>query len=178
MSWDGASLHLGCGGKRLAGCVNVDAVAGPGVDAVLDVTRDLGSLPDNALAWVYSSHVIEHIAPDLLPGVFAHLHRALRPGGVLTLATIDLDGIYHRAYSKGYSAHDWNAYLYGDTKSTDSPWMAHKQCFTAATLTALLRAAGFAQVRPWALAAYPAVAALNDCAASSWHVTLYLEGVK
>lgn len=168
-------LHLGCGTRRLAGWVNADADPAVRPDLVLPAWD---ALPAESYAWIYASHVIEHVPPDLLPAGLAHLRRALRPGGKLTLATIDLDGIYHNAYRKGYSAHDWNAYLYGDTKSTDTPWMAHRQCFTAATLTELLLAAGFTEVRPWTLEWYPDIQALNDCAASSWHVTLYLEAVK
>ena len=176
--WLNRQLHLGCGGRHLAGWINADAVAAPGVDVVLELPKDLAKIPTAALTWVYSSHVIEHIAPDLLPQVLGELHRVLKPGARLTLATIDLDGIYNNAYRKGYTALAWNSYLYGDTKSTDPPFMAHRQCFTAASLTEQLQAAGFSVVRPWALAMYPEIHALNDCARSSYHVTLYLEALR
>lgn len=178
VSWNGAKLHLGCGDRRLAGWINADGSLLPGVDLVLNVERDLDLLPSGVLAHVYSSHVIEHVHPDLLLGVLRGLHRALIVGGELTLATISLEGIYQNAYLKNYPVAAWNAYLYGDTKSTDPPFMAHRQAFTEPYLTELLKAAGFSVVRPWKLADYPEFAALNDCAASSWHVTLYLEGVK
>jgi predicted SAM-dependent methyltransferase len=178
INWKDARLHLGCGSHRLDGWVNADGVQTCATDLVLDICRDLAAVPAGALAGVYWCHGPEHVAPDLLPGVLVELHRALAPGGRLTVATIDLNGIYHGAYAKGYLPEHWNAYLYGDARSTDHPFLAHKQCFTAPHLGALLCAAGFATVAPWALDQYPEIHALNDCARSSYHVTLYLEGVK
>lgn len=178
IAWQGASLHLGCGEHPIPGWINVDGRPGPGVDLVLDIQHELDTLPSGMLQWVYTSHVVEHIAPDLLPGVLAHLCRALRPGGVLTVATISLEGIFHNAFEKGYDAKAWNSYLYGNSNSTDNPYMAHRQCFTYQTLSEMLTTAGFATVRPWAIGQYPAIYALNDCARSSYHVTVYAEGVK
>jgi predicted SAM-dependent methyltransferase len=170
-------LHLGCGTRRLDGWLNADAVARTGVDLVLDV-RLLHVLESETFDWIYSSHMIEHIHPDLLPGVLTNLFRALRPGAKLTLATISLEGIYRNAYQKSYQRDAVNAYLYGDSKSTDDPFQAHRQVFTEAWLTESLRAAGFSVFRTWSLSDYPEIAALGDCASSSWHVTLYLEAVK
>lgn len=171
-------LHLGCGDRVLPGWENVDGRAGPGVDRVIDIHGGLRALDDGAYSWVYASHTIEHICSDKLHEVLVNLHRALAPGGRLTLATISLEGIFHNAFEKGYSREAVNAYLYGDCKSTDSPFMAHRQVFTGAWLTEYLKAAGFSVVRQWSLDEYPEIKALNDCAASSYHVTLYLEGLK
>lgn len=171
-------LHLGCGDKHLPPpWVNADANAGDGIDLIVNL-YDPWQLQPEAYSWIYASHVVEHLPGDRLPVALRFLFQSLKPGGRLTLATIDLEGIFHNAYEKGYSPAAWNAYLYGDAKSTDSPFMAHRQCFTAPYLTELLKTAGFATVRPWKLTDYPEIAALGDCAASSWHVTLYLEGVK
>lgn len=178
IQWQDGCLHLGCGEHPIPGWVNVDGRPGAGVDLILDIQHDLDTLPSGVLRWAYTSHLVEHVCPDLLPGVLAHLYRALKPGGLLTVATISLEGIFHNAYEKGYSTHDWNSYLYGNANSNDNPFMAHRQCFTAPSLTALLNAAGFTTVRPWSLESYPDLYALNDCARSSYHVTLYLEGVK
>jgi predicted SAM-dependent methyltransferase len=175
--WHDARVHLGCGSHILLGWVNTDAQELPGVDVVLDLCSDLGHLPTNAVTQFYASHIIEHIAPDLLPGILRNLCRVLRPGGKLTLATTSLEGIFD-AYLAGYTPAQWNAYLFGDAKSTDSPLMAHRQTFTEDYLIDLLQVAGFDTTRTWGLKEYPEIAALNDCAGSSHHVTLYLEGVK
>jgi predicted SAM-dependent methyltransferase len=171
-------LHLGCGSHRLSGWINVDSQALPGVDLVLDIPSGLASLSSGEYDHIYSSHVIEHLAPDVLPVALSHLHRMLKTGGVLTLATISLEGIFHNAYLKGYSVHDWNSYLYGNAESTALPCMAHRQCFTSASLSEILHVAGFATVRPWTVEQYPEIYALNDCARSSWHVSLCIEGVR
>jgi len=180
IAWRSARLHLACGAKRLPGWVNADADPAPLIrgargapDIVLDAARDLAALPDGELAQVYWSHGPEHLPPDLLPGALAHLRRALAPGGCLTIATTDLWAILTRRFPDG----NWEGPLFGHRHSTDAPWLAHHDCFTPAKLTRLLRAAGFAMVRPWALAGYPAIAALGDYASTHADVTLYLEGV-
>ena len=62
-------LHLGCGRTRLPEYVNVDVVAGPAVDLVLDFDAcgpggARFPYPDDAVEESYASHVIEHL-PDL-----------------------------------------------------------------------------------------------------------------
>jgi len=171
-------LHLGCGDRILPGWENVDGRAGPGVNRVVQIHGGLWVLDTAAYSQVYSSHVIEHVFPDKLPAVLLDLHRILVPGGKLTLATISLEGIFHNAFKRSYSREAVNAYLYGDAKSSDSPLQAHRQVFTEEWLTEYLKDAGFPAVRPWALTDYPEIAALEDCASSSYHVTLYLEAVK
>lgn len=178
MNWADAKVHLGCGSKCLKGWVNIDGQQLPGVDVVMDLHKDLGSLPSNSLSQVYWSHGPEHVYPDLLPGIFKDIHRALKAGGLLSVATISLEGIFHNAFEKGYKVKDWNAYLYGDVKSTDTPLMAHRQAFTYESLASLMTAAGFTTVRPWSLAQRAELFALNDCARSSFHVTVCAEGLK
>jgi predicted SAM-dependent methyltransferase len=147
-------------------------------DVVLHIPDGLWQLEPAAYEQVYWGHGPEHIFPDKLREALHDLHRILVPGGRLTLATISLEGIFHNAFEQGYSREAVNAYLYGDAKSTDHPLQAHRQVFTEAWLTESLKAAGFAIVRPWALAEYPELQSLGDCASSSYHVTLYLEGIK
>lgn len=169
-----ARLHLGCGAHRLPPpWVNVDGCPGAAVDRVMNC-HDLWALEAGAYEWVYASHVIEHLFPDKLPAVLARLRDALAPGGRLTLATTDLWKIVTRRFPDD----NWEGVLFGHRRSTDPPFAAHLDCFTAEKLTRLLRAAGFATVRPWALADYPELAALNDYASTHADVTLYLEGVR
>ena len=179
--WNGARLHLACGAKYLPGWVNADAVAAPIIqdvvgnpDVVLDITQDLDLIPEGALVRVYWSHGPEHIAPDLLPQVFAHLHRALVPSGRLTIATTDLLKIVTQRYPDD----NWEGPLFGHRRSTDAPWLAHLDCFSSEKLTRLLRAAGFATVRPWDLGEYPELMALRDYATTHADVSLYVEAVR
>lgn len=179
MSWDGANVHMGCGSHPIPGWVNVDGAALPGVDVVLDIHAGLGAVPSDTVAWIYSSHVIEHICPNLLPEVLAHFHRMLRPGGLLTIATIDIDGIYHNWYRTNLNGGvSWNAALYGQTNSTDHPYDAHRQCFNYARLAECFRAAGFRDPRPWTTEKYACIYNLYDFARSCADVTCFCEGVK
>jgi SAM-dependent methyltransferase len=181
IQWHGGRLHLACGAKRLSGWINSDADPAPVIqgvcgrpDVVLELPHDLETLPADALAHAYWSHGVEHVAPDLLPGALRELHRVLAAGGRLTLATIDLWAILTRRFPDG----NWEGPLFGHRRSTDPRWHAHLDCFTPEKLTRLLRAAGFATVRPWHLEQYPEIAALQDYASTHADVTLYLEGVK
>ena len=175
----GARLHLGCGSHIMHGWLNVDGARRPMLDAVMDFHRDLPKIPDNVLSWIYTSHVVEHWFPDMVPGMLRHLHRALQPGGKLTIATTDIDGIYKNWYltnlNDGYS---WAAALFGQTNSADHPFDAHRDCFNYAKLERLLLGAGFASVRQWSVGDYPEIAAHNDFAFSCAAVTCYAEGVK
>ena len=179
LNFAGAKLHLGCGEKLLAGWINADGQPGDGIDLVLDIHKgELASIPGDSLLRIYTSHLIEHLYVDHLPPALAHMRRMLQPGGVLTIATTSLEAIYQNAYLKGYVPRQWNCYLFGNTHSIHHPMMAHRQTFTAPYLTELLMNAGFREVRPWTTEQYPEIHALNDCARTSWHVTLSLEAVK
>ena len=94
----GVNLNLGCGRNLEPGFINLDRVAGPGVDVVLDLERlDLDkyfpygvrqrtNLGETAsYDCVLASHVLEHISS--LIWVMREIHRVLRPGGFLIAIT-------------------------------------------------------------------------------------------
>jgi SAM-dependent methyltransferase len=82
----GLHLNLGCGRSPLAGWVNVDMTAMPGVDVVanLDTCRTV-PLPfaDDSVSQLRMSHVLEHIGDTL--ALMQELHRVAEPGAVLTI---------------------------------------------------------------------------------------------
>ena len=169
-------LHIGCADKRLPSpWVNADAQSGGGADRVLNLA-DLWPLDAASCSWVYTSHTLEHIEFDSIPKTLAGLHRVLRPGGKLTIATIDIVGIYENRYKKMW-APSWNAAIYGDTWGLDRPFASHKSIFDEKVLTDLLLAAGFHDVHPWMLAEYPEIAGLIDCASRDRDVSLLLEAL-
>jgi SAM-dependent methyltransferase len=73
-------LHLGCGRKILEGHLNVDFVALPGVDAVVDLGHYPWPFEDNAWRKVIAHHVLEHLSDILRP--MREMCRILAPGGV------------------------------------------------------------------------------------------------
>ena len=71
-------LHAGCGRKKLAGFVNLDADARVRPDVVADIN---GRLPcrDDAFEYVFCDNVLEHLRVE---GIL-ELHRVLQSGGIL-----------------------------------------------------------------------------------------------
>lgn len=63
----GLKIDIGCGSKKRDGCLGIDYIQAPGVDYVLDVTRERFPFPDESVEYIYSSHCLEHIeAPNHL----------------------------------------------------------------------------------------------------------------
>ena len=54
-------IDIGCGTNKLEGYVGLDYVAAPGVDHVLDLTKDRFPFPDATVCNVFSAHFFEHI---------------------------------------------------------------------------------------------------------------------
>jgi hypothetical protein len=62
-------LDLGCGNAKRDGFVGLDAMPGPAVDHVLDLTVDPLPFPDDSVDEVFSAHFLEHIdSPNHLFG--------------------------------------------------------------------------------------------------------------
>jgi SAM-dependent methyltransferase len=101
-------VDLGCGPSPRPGFVGLDQVEGPGVDHVLDLTRDRYPFPDRSVDEVFSSHFLEHIeAPN---HVFGEIARICKDG-----ARIEVWAPY--AFSD-------EAFLYGHLHFlTDAEWM-------------------------------------------------------
>lgn len=80
-------LHLGCGGHRLKGWINIDLH-----NKAADVIADAKVLPypDNSADEIYSSHLIEHFHFKDGFVVLKEWYRVLKPGGHMALETPDL----------------------------------------------------------------------------------------
>ena len=86
-------LQLGTGHNPLPGWLNTDVqVFRLGHVQFLDATRPF-PLPEASFDYVYSEHQIEHIPLDAGERMLAECHRVLRPGGVVRIATPDLERI-------------------------------------------------------------------------------------
>jgi hypothetical protein len=57
-------IDLGCGGCKREGTIGLDSFPQPGVDYVLNLTKDPIPLPDRSVEYVYSSHFLEHVQDD------------------------------------------------------------------------------------------------------------------
>ena len=96
-------LHVGAGGQRLEGWINVDIRPFPGVDLVADVTRglELSGIDD-----VFAEHFLEHLAVDDALGFLTEVQHMLNAGGRLRLSTPNLDWVWRTHYRLEASPED------------------------------------------------------------------------
>ncbi len=136
-------LHIGCGTELLEGWVNIDLKEAPGVQA-LDVG---GGLPFADVEFIFAEHFIEHLS--FAEGRFfvQECRRVMRDDGVLRLSTPNLDWVWMTQYHP----YEWSTQEEG---VRDCFWMnkafrgwGHQFLYNAQTLTALLKDAGFEQVK-------------------------------
>lgn len=76
-------VDIGCGPGKREGYVGLDHIAFPGVDHVLDVTKDRWPFEDQSVDAIYSSHFFEHIDHHGVPmhHVFREMGRVAKEGG-------------------------------------------------------------------------------------------------
>jgi predicted SAM-dependent methyltransferase len=173
-------LHLGAGGRNVAGWLNVDL---RGSD--YDVDLGSGRLPWRADSFdcVVSEHTIEHLElrTELLP-LLSELSRVIRPGGEIWLSCPDIEKI-----CRSYIDHRmvdlledrqtrWPKYSLGEAPSSHlinelfHQSGEHKNLFDFELLEWALRSTGFVAVRRVCetdlLARFPDFPARNDDAQS------------
>jgi SAM-dependent methyltransferase len=113
-------LNLGCGKKTRADSVNVDVMAGFGVDHVCDLSYFPWPFLDGSADGIYASHFIEHFQDQ--KQVIRECYRILKPGGFLHLTVPHSSCItsigclgHYRTYSydtfKDYLSKPW--YMFG-----------------------------------------------------------------
>ena len=87
----GRYLNLGCGAHFFDDWNNLDLLVHPNI-VYFDVTRTL-PYPENSFDATYSSHVLEHLEPEMGHRFLAEQFRVLKPGGVCRIAVPDLERI-------------------------------------------------------------------------------------
>lgn len=83
-------LNVGCGSRYRSGWTNVDFVARGDEVMGHDILTGL-PFPDHTFDVVYHSHVLEHIPKGRAPAFMQECCRVLRSGGILRVATPDLE---------------------------------------------------------------------------------------
>jgi len=151
---DAVLVNVGCGDQPLPGFVNLDL--GRDADLKLDVR---GGLPfaDGTVDGIHSEHFIEHLTQGELAAFLRECRRALRPGGVVRVATPDLAEIvrcyldpdwHERCGLKDYG-YDWLANPCEMLNVCLRDW-GHRHVVDAAELKRLARLAGLAEPVPCA----------------------------
>jgi predicted SAM-dependent methyltransferase len=174
-----AKLHLGCGSVNLDGWVNIDLEAA--ADLALDVRAGL-PFADGSARLVYHEHLMEHLTVDEGVRCLRDWFRVLAPGGVLRIATPDLEYIVER-YQGPWRDQAWlelPEYAFIQTRAemmnVAFRWWGHQYLYDAEELERRIRDAGFRTVRRCALreSQVPELAGLETRADSR----LIVEGVK
>ncbi|MBK7701444.1 MAG: glycosyltransferase [bacterium] len=146
---DAVLVNVGCGDQPLPGFVNLDL--GRDADLKLDVR---GGLPfaDGTVDGIHSEHFVEHLTQGELMAFLRECRRALRPGGVVRIATPDLAEIvrcyldpdwHERSGLKDYG-YDWLANPCEMLNVCLRDW-GHQHVVDAAELKRLARLAGLAE---------------------------------
>lgn len=101
-------IDLGCGSAKREGFIGLDYVAAPGVDHVLNLTRDRLPFDDDTVDHVFSAHFLEHLVEP--NHIFQEIARVCRDGAKIEFWT-------PYAFSK-------DAFLYGHVVFlTERPWL-------------------------------------------------------
>ncbi len=90
---DKVMLNVGCGTDYKKGWINIDNNSDNNIEK-LDLNWDLRNpLPfdDDSVDYIFNEHLIEHLTVEEGKKVMADLMRVLRPGGVVRVATPDLE---------------------------------------------------------------------------------------
>jgi len=144
---DSIKLHLGCGKRYFPGFVHVDVSDFPHVDHVQDI-RDLSNFPDNCASLIYSCQVIAYFDREEIGAVLQEWKRVLCPGGVLRLSVPNF-AVWSRLYQAGLGLEWLLGTLYGKIPGPDGSSLYHRTTYDEPSLTRVLDAAGFSQMRLW-----------------------------
>jgi len=162
-------LHVGCGapspdklpthffaaGEWQELRLDIDPDVAP--DVVASIT-DMAAVPGCSVDAVWSSHNLEHLFPHEVPLALAEFRRVLKPDGFALMTMPDLqqiaelvaaDRLAEPAYMSPMGPISPLDMLYGHGASLarGNAFMGHRGGFTARTLEAALRGAGFPIVR-------------------------------
>jgi hypothetical protein len=139
----GLRLNLGCGHLPLEGYVNVDRRELPGVDVVADVAN----LPfaEGEVREISGAHLLEHFPEQMLRRRLLPIwHSLLMPGGTFRAVVPDGEAMLAGITAGNYSFNNFREVLFG---AQDYDGDFHFNLFTPDSLCALLKEAGFVDVR-------------------------------
>ena len=125
---------------------------------VVGTIVDLSNVPPASVDAVWSSHNIEHIHAHEVPHALRGFFHVLKPGGAAVIATPDLQWAAQQIARGNLDGNVLTSelgditpldivYGHGGSIKAGNDFMMHNTGFTARTLTARLKEAGFEQVK-------------------------------
>lgn len=163
----GTILHIGCGNERIEDHwfpgyteirLDIDPNCKPDIVASMTDLGDIGLFDV-----VYSSHCLEHLAPDDVRVALRECLRVLKPGGALLMFVPDLEDVPHTEevlFISPAGPITGLDLLHGLRSCLHlMPYMQHLTAFTRATLSGVIEEAGFAKVYVKRIEPYNLIAA-------------------
>ncbi|MGD9642345.1 MAG: methyltransferase domain-containing protein [Elusimicrobiales bacterium] len=131
-------LNIGCGYNRLEGWFNVDNSADSAADRLMEA-HDL-RLESGSADEIKALQLVEHLGFFKTKYFFSECWRVLKPGGLLTLETPDIEKTFSVFLSGDAAAREAAlGWIYGP----ETAGMGHAYCFPKELLSELLAEAGF-----------------------------------
>jgi len=146
-SQSGLRLHLGCGGERKAGWVNIDLLGDP-VDVAWNLANPL-PFDSGSVAAIFHEHLLEHLPFQAGDAFMQECFRVLAPGGILRVGVPDA-GKLIRSYA---GDREYLERLHPDRPTALVAvqelfyWHRHCAMFDTDTLGLFFRASGFPDPR-------------------------------
>jgi predicted SAM-dependent methyltransferase len=84
-------LHIGGGWRLIDGWLNTDIALVPGV-MYMDATRQF-PLKDATFRYVFTEHMVEHIAYEQFGAMLKECHRVMCNGGIIRVTTPDMNAV-------------------------------------------------------------------------------------
>ena len=147
-------LNIGSNTGHIDGWLSIDILRDPdGSIFRMDATGDWPFATGSAQA-INSEHFLEHVTLAQARAYLREAHRVLRPGGVLRTSTPDLRGLvdtYLAGDRRDLDAHRAEGYVAADHAEMFNNYFylwGHRHIYDAASLTRMLRDAGFDAIAP------------------------------
>ena len=146
-------LHLGCGGVKLEGWINIDLKRTKAADLRWNLLRPL-PYDNNTAELIFCEHVFEHFTFAEGRRLLADWYRLLAPGGRVRIGVPGLEGTI-----KKYQTGSWRNRKYGKSarrwkRATGAEYFnacfymwGHKFIYDEETLKKVMRQAGFKNVK-------------------------------
>jgi len=137
-------VHVGCGPHNIKkDWWNVDSIAFPGVDDVLDVTKKWDF---NNLEYIYAEHFLEHLEFDDALAFLCKAGNSLKQGGIMRLSMPNLSWVLKTHFDTGKNVGDKKRAIDTIVINRAFHGWQHKFLYTKELLKEILSEAGFEDI--------------------------------
>ena len=135
-------INFGSGWEKMEGYIAVDKY-----DNTADIQADVFevTLPDESVDEIYSSHLIEHLPHQQIPGLIGKWYRNLKTGGKLILETPDLEKMCEAfANASDQQRYELSLCIFGAVANNEK--FPHLWGYYPAILSEIVAQAGFKDI--------------------------------